>query len=210
MGDFEHSTCIQRLLIGLQEGEPTARAELLRQAEQRLHALAQKMLHRRPSLRGWEQTDDVFQKAAWRLHQSLAKVHPTTVREFFGLAALQIRWVLADLARELDDRCVQHGIHSADSGQVPADLPGTSDGPANLAEWTEFHESVKRLPAVEREMVDLLWYGGLTQEEAAHVLNVSLRTVKRRWLAARALLGQALGGAPPGYQEHEGGGHDPG
>ena len=48
------------------------------------------------------------------------------------------------------------------------------------------------LPEEEREAFDLRWYQGLTQAEAALVLNVSEATVKRRWLAARARLGHFL------------------
>jgi RNA polymerase sigma-70 factor (ECF subfamily) len=49
------------------------------------------------------------------------------------------------------------------------------------------------LPDEEREVVNLLWYDELTQEEVATVLNVSLRTVKRRWQSARLKLAEALG-----------------
>jgi RNA polymerase sigma-70 factor (ECF subfamily) len=42
--------------------------------------------------------------------------------------------------------------------------------------------------------VGLLFYEGLTQEEAATVLGVSLRTLKRRWQSARCRLHDALNG----------------
>jgi RNA polymerase sigma-70 factor (ECF subfamily) len=58
--------------------------------------------------------------------------------------------------------------------------------------WSEFHAQVDGLPREERDVFDLLWYQGLTQAEAAAVLEISLRTVKRRWLAARVGLGAAL------------------
>jgi len=41
-------------------------------------------------------------------------------------------------------------------------------------------------------VVNLLWYEGLTQEEAGQVLGISLRTVKRRWHAARTRLYEVL------------------
>lgn len=44
----------------------------------------------------------------------------------------------------------------------------------------------------QREIVNLLWYEGLSQPEAAAVLGVSLATVKRRWQAARLALYQKL------------------
>jgi RNA polymerase sigma factor (sigma-70 family) len=70
--------------------------------------------------------------------------------------------------------------------------------PGQLALWGEFHEKVEALPEEERQVVDLLWYQGLTQAEAGVVLKVSERTVKRRWQEARLHLYDALHGELPG------------
>jgi RNA polymerase sigma factor (sigma-70 family) len=58
-------------------------------------------------------------------------------------------------------------------------------------------DEVERLPDEEREIFDLLWYQGLSQAEAAALLHVSERTIKRRWQAARLKLHEALQGASP-------------
>jgi DNA-directed RNA polymerase specialized sigma24 family protein len=58
--------------------------------------------------------------------------------------------------------------------------------------WTRFHEQVGTLPEEEKEVVALLWYGGVSQPEAASVLGVSLATLKRRWQAARLRLSELL------------------
>jgi RNA polymerase sigma-70 factor (ECF subfamily) len=50
-------------------------------------------------LRRWEQTDDVYQGAMLRLYQSLNRMQFESLREFFGLAATQVRRTLIDLAR---------------------------------------------------------------------------------------------------------------
>jgi hypothetical protein len=47
-------------------------------------------------------------------------------------------------------------------------------------------------PMEEREVFDLLWYHALTQAEAAELLQVTDRTVKRRWRSARLRLHRAL------------------
>jgi RNA polymerase sigma-70 factor (ECF subfamily) len=47
---------------------------------------------------------------------------------------------------------------------------------------------VDSLPDEEREVVQLLWYEGLRQPEAAVVLGISLATLKRRWQVARLRL----------------------
>lgn len=58
--------------------------------------------------------------------------------------------------------------------------------------WTEFHEAVTRLASEHREVVDLLFYDGISQHEAADVLGVSIRTLKRRWQQAKLVLHEAL------------------
>ena len=108
-----------------------------------------------------------------------------------GLAARQIRWVLSDLAREMG---------TAKVVGYRANLPEAEDpfsGPADLAEWSEFHEKIDGLPVEEREIFDLLFYEGLTQEEASAVLEMSVRSIKRRWQRARLSLAHALHGEWP-------------
>jgi RNA polymerase sigma-70 factor (ECF subfamily) len=59
-----------------------------------------------------------------------------------------------------------------------------AEDPGDLERWTAFHEAVDGLPEEEREVVGLLFYHGLTKEQAAALLDVSERTVQRRWRAA--------------------------
>ncbi len=85
--------------------------------------------------------------------------------------------------------------------RLPPDPAGSRRSfydPGRLAEWTGFHAQVEALPEEEREVFDLLFYQGLPQAEAAAVLGVSERTIKRRWQAARLALHEALGGRLPG------------
>ena len=58
-------------------------------------------------------------------------------------------------------------------------------------EWTEFHEQIEALPEEEREVFNLVWYQQLTHEQAAEVLGVTTRTVRRRWQDARYRLCKA-------------------
>ncbi len=71
---------------------------------------------------------------------------------------------------------------------------GLDEDPGNLAAWAEFHAQVERLPDEEREVFDLIWYQELPQSEAAALLGVSERTVKRRWASARLRLHDVLQG----------------
>ena len=47
---------------------------------------------------------------------------------------------------------------------------------------------IEKLPDEEREVCELLWYQGLTQPQAAEVLQMPLRTLKRRWQKVRLKL----------------------
>src|SRR5262245_58604347 len=90
---------IHACLDRLRGGDETARAELLACACERLRTLARKMLRGFPSVQRWEQTDDVLQNAALRLHRALQQITVETSRAFFRLAALNIRRELLDLAK---------------------------------------------------------------------------------------------------------------
>jgi len=194
-------TQLQLLIDKVLEGDEAARSALLDHACDRLLRLTRKMFHARPDLRRWEMTDDVFQNAMLRLHRALAEVKPESVRHFFNLAALQIRRTLLDLAKHHLGPHGQGTKHHTD-GQ-PADDEGGSlhdraEQPEDLEAWSAFHAQVEVLPDEEKEVVNLLFYEALNQEEAASVLGVSLRTVKRRWHSARCRLRQQLNEPEPG------------
>jgi RNA polymerase sigma factor (sigma-70 family) len=197
---------IQGLLERLQAGDESARKELINSACERLTRLTRKMLRSYERVKRWEQTDDVFQNAAMRLYRTLGEVKPATAAEFFRLAALNIRRELLDLAKHYygpqgpGARHASGGVgqESAGSGPAAGGPADNSGEPSRLAAWTEFHAQVEGLPEEEREIFELLWYQGLPQAEAAALLGVSGRTVKRRWQSARLLLYEALGDELPG------------
>ena len=194
--------CIQRL----HAGDEKAREELLNCACDRLTRLTRKMLKGFGRVKRWEQTDDVVQNAMLRLYRSLADVQPADTVEFYKLAALNIRRELLDLAKHYYGP-QGHGANYASlaqkSDQSQAELPieraASVDNPGEAEPWTAFHEQVERLPADEKEVFDLLWYQELSQAEAAELLNVSERTVKRRWASARLMLHEALKGRLPDF-----------
>jgi RNA polymerase sigma-70 factor (ECF subfamily) len=195
MGTEPDTLTVQVWIDRLRVGDDSARDALLMRAFDRLRRLARRMLKGYPAVGRWEETDDVLQNAMIRLDRALRSVAPPTARDFFRLAAAQIRRELLDLARRYRGP-EGIGVHH-DSREGVEVLEVTHD-PGRLAEWTEFHQRVESLPDEDREIVDLLWYQGLTQAEAADTLGVSERTVNRRWLAARVRLCDALGGQLPG------------
>jgi RNA polymerase sigma-70 factor (ECF subfamily) len=203
--DHDRSTVIQAFVDRLRRGDDSARAALLDCACDRLTKLARRMLRGYPAVRRWEQTDDVLQNALVRLDRALKAVTPATTRDFFRLAASQIRRELIDLARRYRGPEGLGAHHSTQPGMAQSDRSAaifrepsdTTHDPGRLAAWTEFHRQIDTLAEDDRELFDLLWYQGLTQPEAAAVLGVSERTVSRRWIAARLRLEEALDGQLP-------------
>jgi RNA polymerase sigma-70 factor (ECF subfamily) len=196
---------IQGYLDRLRGGDEAARGELLNLACERLRRLTQQMIKGYPNVHRWEQTDDVLQNALLRLQRTLRQVPIETPRDFFRLAALELRRELLDLARHYygpQGAGAHHHSQSnspAESGPAatPADPADATHEPVRLASWSAFHEQIAALPDNEREVFELVWYQGLTQVEAAQLLHVDVRTIKRRWLSARMTLQDALQGDLP-------------
>jgi RNA polymerase sigma-70 factor (ECF subfamily) len=193
------TTQLQALIERMRAGVPSARDELIGRSYGRLTALARKMLWTFPRVRAFEDTSDVLHDAVPRLLRALEAAPPSSPADFFRLAARQIKWELQDLieryyspkgpgGNEVSGR--RNGTRG--SGPPLGDWPDTTQDPARLALWREFHAQVEALPEDEREVFDLIWYQGLTRAEAAQVLGVAEVTVRRRWMAARLRLRDLL------------------
>lgn len=196
------SVRLQGLIDRLHSGDPAARQELVVHTFDRLRRLTRKMLHDFGRVRRWHDTDDVLQNAAMRLLRSLEGEPPASPAEFFGRAALHIRRELIDLARRIaklepPPRAGHRKEDDTSGTSAVAQKEESTWEPRRLAMWQEFHQHVEAMPVRERETFGLLWYHGMSQAEAATVLNVSVPTVKRWWLSARLRLKAALKGQRP-------------
>jgi RNA polymerase sigma-70 factor (ECF subfamily) len=181
------------LLQRFRTGDPDALNDLLAHTRARLQHIAHRMLRTYPVVQRWDRTDDVLQSASLRLCRAVEAERPESARHFYNLAATQIHRELKDLA----DRYRGPLGFSANHGTDPLGLAlaGAADPngePTSPAEWGEFHQIVGALPDEQRELFGLIWYDGLTQDEAAEVLGVSVRTIKRWWQATRVALALAL------------------
>ncbi len=195
---------LQRCLDRLRAGDAGARRELIGAASERLTRLARKMLKADDRVRRWEQTGDVFQNAAMRLWRALEAVTPGSLREFYSLAALQVRRELTDLARHHYGALGAAANHQSNPPQAGAgergraafDSADEGHEPSALAIWGEMHEKVGELPEEQREAFDLIYYQGLTHAEAAGLLGLSTKTIQRRWQGACLALHERMGELP--------------
>jgi RNA polymerase sigma factor (sigma-70 family) len=192
---------LQQCLERLSSQDAAAKSELLAFARRRLKQLADQMFHRFPQLYSREHSDDLFQEAMVRLWQSLEDVGPTTVPAFMGLAALQMRRALCDLARAQFGREGDSNVVGGRTVRVEfRDVIGTSESPTEdarnapeeLACWSEFHAAADKLPEPCRTAFDLLFYHEMPQSEVALLMNVSERQVRRYWHHARLKLSRIL------------------
>jgi RNA polymerase sigma-70 factor (ECF subfamily) len=200
------TTHLQACLDRLRSGDSAAEEELIRHSEERLKALTRRMLRDYPRVHRWEETDDVCQQAVLRLVKALRTIHVSTVADYARLASWHIRHVLIDLARHYYGKeglganyatPAAHPTERSGEGQAEA-VAGSSDSPERNIAWADWHEQIEQLPDEERAVVDLLWYQGMKQDEAASALNISLSTLQRRWQAARIRLARIFDGETPG------------
>ena len=186
-------------LAGDTPAEPIIRA-LLDRAVRRLHLLCANFLHRsyprltRPPLN--LQSDELLDAVVERLLKTLQEVRPETVRKFFALANQHMRWELNDLARRLDQQPA--GVELRE-GLVPAP-PSSSSGLSPDA--CRMLAAIEGLPEDERETFGLVRIQGMTQAEAAQVLNISTKTVQRRLNHALVLLAETLSDLRPDAPQH--------
>lgn len=175
--------------------EPIVR-ELLGGAVKRLHLLCASMLFRsyprlaQPPLN--LQPEEMLSAVVERMLKAMRSVRPQTVRQFFGLANQHMRWELNDLARRLDKQARAQQV--TDSVVAAPPLSSASQLSPNTR---RILEAIEALPEEEREVFDLLRIQGMTQPEAAKILEVSVKTVQRRLNRSLVLLTEALGDLQP-------------
>lgn len=205
--DLSPRDCDRRLedcLKRLAAGDLTAREDLIAIACDRMRRIAHRMLRTFPTVSRWDETDDVVQNAAMRLYRAITQIQPRDTRGFTGLAAVQIRRELLDLAKKhagpesyaANHETNYHRIEGEHHAKIDA-VPGPADEPDRQERWTRLHEAAEALPEDERELFHLVWYLGMKQEEAGQLLGCSIRTVKRRWESAKVLLARAVNDDKP-------------
>ncbi|EEF60067.1 sigma-70 family RNA polymerase sigma factor [Pedosphaera parvula] len=111
---------------------------------------------------------------------------------FFSAAAEAMRRILIDRARRKLTRRHGSGLERVDIDGY--DLAAPDEDDQVLAMHEALDKLARRYP-VQAELVKLRYFGGLTNEEAAQLLGISVATAKNYWTFARAWLFQEIKGS---------------
>ena len=178
-----------RLLQAWNDGDETALERLVPLIEDELHRLARAYMARERkghTLQATALVNEVFLRfpVAGRLRWQ-DRAH------FIGVAARLMRRVLIDHARA-------HGRHKRGGGveRVTLDEEALTvrEPSVDIIAVDRALAAFARIDRRKSQVVELRFFGGLSHEEIADVLHVSVETVKRDWRLARLWLSRALQG----------------
>jgi len=183
LGWFALGHEITQWLVSWRNGDQTALEQLTPLVYQELHRLA------RAYMRGERpghtlQTTALVNEACVRLIGN-DQMDWQNRAHFYAVAAKLMRHILVDFARSRD-RLKRGG----DWEQVSLDdaLTIRGDRTAELLDLDEALTALSKLDGRQSRVVELRFFGGLTEPEIAEVLQVSPRTVNADWSMARSWL----------------------
>ena len=180
-------TVIERLLNEVRDGQDGARERLFEAVYTEMRRIAATCF--RGNRGSHTLTPTAVVHEAWMKLSGNATTNWDDRRHFYASAAKAMRHVLIDYARA-------RGSLKRGGGRIrvpidAADLAATGDSEQIMA----LEEALTRLEewnAELAEIVRLRYYAGLTGEQAAEVMGLTLRTFNRRWSLARGWLAQEI------------------
>lgn len=180
---------ITQLLVAWTDGDQAAFDRLAPVVHQHLHRLAAHyMAGERPGhvLQTTALVNEAYVKLVdWKEVRWQNRAH------FFGLAAHAMRRILVDAARTRR-RAKRGGGDLQVSLSDAADLDLAVAASADLVALDDALTTLQALHPRHSRVVELRFFGGLSLEETAHVLHVSVGTVRRDWNLAKAWLHREL------------------
>jgi RNA polymerase sigma-70 factor, ECF subfamily len=174
---------VTELLQRLARGDKKAESDLLIRVYRELHSMARR--HLKGEREGHTlQTTALVHEAYLRL-VGKNEIDWRSRSHFFAVASRTMRRILVDYARER--AAVKRG-----GGQQKISIDETlAISPEHCDLVTSLDSALERLVKLsprQAKVVELRFFGGLTEEEIAEVLELSARTVKRDWRMAKAWL----------------------
>jgi len=178
---------VTQLLIDWGEGDKAALDKLLPLVDEELRRLASRYM-RRENPGHTLQTSALVNEAYLRLVEQKS-VHWQNRAHFFGIAAQLMRRILVDHARSH-----QYAKRGGGAQKVALD-EAAMPTQERAAELVALHEALTELSGMDERkgrIVEMKFFGGLTTEEVAEVLQVTPRTIEREWRKAKAWLHHAI------------------
>lgn len=176
-----------RLLVDWTNGTRAAAADLMPLVYDELRLLARSYLRRETPGHTLQATSLVHEAYLRLVDQGTATAR--TRSHFFSLAAQVMRRILVDHARRA--RAEKRGGEWARMDFEEGLLAGTSRS-VDLVALDDALQDLAELNPQHSQIIELRFFGGMTNEEVAEVLDVSERTVKREWRMARAWLRRTI------------------
>jgi RNA polymerase sigma-70 factor, ECF subfamily len=183
VGALEEDKSITQLLIDWSSGNENARGKLIPLVENELRLIANRYLSN-------ERPDHTLQATALINEAYLRLIDQKNVQwqnraHFFGIAAQMMRRILVDHAR--NRKAVKRGGEwQRLSLDAAVDLSEERD--RDLVALDEALNSLAEKDPQKSRIVELRFFGGLTIEETADLLQISPDTVKAQWKLAKAWL----------------------
>lgn len=174
------------LLVEWREGDQAALDRLMPLVYDQLRRIAHRYVQRERTGHTL-QTSALVNEAYLRLADQ--KVVWQNRAHFFAVTARVMRHILIDHARRR-----QYMKHGGDARQVSIDEAAAMslERAAELIALEEALDELAQLDQRKSHVVELRYFGGLSLEETAETLNISLMTVRRDWRAAKAWLYRRL------------------
>jgi RNA polymerase sigma factor (TIGR02999 family) len=185
---------ITRILSALEQGNPDATDQLLPLVYDELRKLAaQKMAQEAPGQT--LQPTALVHEAYLRLVGVEKAQHWDGRGHFFAAAAEAMRRILVENARR--KKRLRHG-GAFQRVELSEDLLAAEGLPEDVLAVDEALDQLAAADPATAELVKLVYFAGLTMEQAADTLGIAPRTAYRNWAYARAWLFRRLhGGKPP-------------
>lgn len=181
---------VTRLLLAWRQGDREALERLIPLVYGELHRMAERYLRReRPG--HTLQPTAIINEAYLRL-VGRQGVDWQDRAHFFAVAAQSMRRILVEHARRRDAKKRGGG----EGARYLLDTVAVTEPRA--VDLIALDDALAKLAALDSEqgrVVELRFFGGLTEEETAEVLSVSSRTIHRKWLAAKTFLYRELSGS---------------
>ena len=178
---------ITRHLIAWSKGDAEALEQLIPAIYQELRAMADRYLRRENAGHSFQPTVLVHETYLRLIDQT--QVEWQNRAHFFGVAAQMMRRILVDHARA-KHREKRGGASRRLS--LDENVHYTRERASELVALDDALQSLAELDGRKSRIVELRYFGGLTVDETAQVLDISPQTVTRDWNLAKAWLYQQL------------------